>query len=104
MIICNAKCSIFDRCKDKIPQQVCIYDLGLPEEKDEDMGDIIEKITYQENNSFKIITLMDKNAHDFFNQKMRICLLGEPSIISQSKVIEMCRKFFQYGLEYGKQK
>ena len=47
---------------------------------------------------------MDKNAHDFFNQKMRICLLGEQSMISQGKVIEMCRKFFQYGLEYGKNK
>ena len=48
MIICNDKCSIFDRCKDKIPQQVCIYDLGLPEDKDKDkdMGDIIEKISY----------------------------------------------------------
>ena len=46
MIICNAKCSIFYRCRDKIPQQVCIYDLGLPEDKEEDMGDVIEKASY----------------------------------------------------------
>ena len=45
---------------------------------------------------------MDKNAHDFFNQKMRICLLGETSTIPQSKVIEMCRKFFEMGLKYNK--
>jgi hypothetical protein len=47
---------------------------------------------------------MDKDTQKYFNQKMRICLLGEPSVISQSKVIEMCRKFFELGLEYGKQK
>lgn len=60
MIICNANCSIFHRCRDKIPQQVCIYDLGLPEENEEDMGDIIDKATYYENNSLKSLHLWIK--------------------------------------------
>ena len=43
MIICNANCSIFNRCKDKIPQQVCIYDLGLQEEKEDDLEKMFEE-------------------------------------------------------------
>jgi hypothetical protein len=50
------------------------------------------------------MTLMDKDTQKFFNQKMRICLLGEDSTIPQSKVIEMCRKFFEMGLKYSKEK
>ena len=45
---------------------------------------------------------MDKDTQKYFNQKMRICLLGENTMISQNKVIEMCRKFFELGLEYNK--
>jgi hypothetical protein len=45
---------------------------------------------------------MDKDTQKFFNQKMRICLLGENTMISQNRVIEMCRKFFELGLEYDK--
>ena len=45
---------------------------------------------------------MDKDTQKFFNQKMSISLLGENSMIPQSKVVEMCRKFFQYGLDYKK--
>jgi hypothetical protein len=47
---------------------------------------------------------MDKETQMLFNQKMRICLLGESSMIPQNKVIEMCRKFFEMGLEYNKKK
>ena len=43
---------------------------------------------------------MEKKEQEFFNRKMSVLLLGEPSLMSQSKVIELCRKFFQYGLEY----
>jgi len=43
---------------------------------------------------------MDKNAQNFFNQKMRICLLGENSMVDQNKLIEMCRKFFELGMNY----
>lgn len=46
MIICNANCSIFNRCKDKIPQQVCIYDLGLQEEKEDDLEKMFEENIY----------------------------------------------------------
>lgn len=44
---------------------------------------------------------MDKDTQIFFKQKMRICLLGEDSMIPQNKVIEMCRKFFELGLRYS---
>lgn len=44
--------------------------------------------------------MMDKKAQELFRKKIRIALLGEPSFISQSKVIELCEKFFKYGLEY----
>jgi hypothetical protein len=45
---------------------------------------------------------MDKETQKHFNQKMRICLLGEPSMMTQSQVIELCKKFFVYGIEYNK--
>ena len=45
--------------------------------------------------------MMDKDAQEFFRKKIRISMLGEPSYISQSQVIELCKKFFQYGIEYG---
>jgi hypothetical protein len=48
------------------------------------------------------MTLMDKDTQLYFNKKMKICLLGENSMISQNKVIEMCRKFFELGLNYDK--
>ena len=47
---------------------------------------------------------MDKDTQKYFNQKMRICLLGETPMIPQNKVIEMCRKFFEMGMEYNKKK
>ena len=46
MIICNANCPIFHRCKEKIPQQVCQFDLGFPEDKDIDMAEILDNLTY----------------------------------------------------------
>lgn len=47
---------------------------------------------------------MTKEQQDFFNKKMRVMLLGELSLMSQTKVIELCRKFFQYGLDYDSKK
>jgi hypothetical protein len=46
--------------------------------------------------------MMDKEALEYFRKKIRISMLGEPSYISQAQVIELCKKFFQYGLEYNK--
>lgn len=45
---------------------------------------------------------MDKEALEYFRKKMRIELLGESSFMSQNKVVELCEKFFKYGLEYEK--
>ena len=45
---------------------------------------------------------MDTNKKELFHKKLRIALLGEPSMMSQNKVIELCEKFFNYGIEYGK--
>ena len=103
MVICKVSCPIYNTCKEREPHQRCIYDLGMFNgEEDKDDDDFVDKITYQENNSFKIMTLMDKDTQKFFNQKMRICLLGETSAIPQNKVIEMCRKFFELGIAYNK--
>lgn len=45
---------------------------------------------------------MEKNSQEYFRKKMRIALLGEPSMLSQNRVVELCEKFFKYGLEYNK--
>jgi hypothetical protein len=45
MIICNSKCSVYRTCKHKLPNQICLYDLGLPKEKDED-DDVLERLMY----------------------------------------------------------
>ncbi len=45
---------------------------------------------------------MDTNKKEYFRRKMRIALLGEPSMMSQNKVVELCEKFFNYGVEYNK--
>jgi hypothetical protein len=45
---------------------------------------------------------MDTNKKEYFRRKMRIALLGEPSMMSQNKVVELCEKFFNYGIEYDK--
>ena len=45
---------------------------------------------------------MDKNILEAFRKKIRIALLGEPSLISQHKVITLCEEFFKDGIEYGK--
>ena len=46
--------------------------------------------------------MMEKNAQEYFRKKMRIALLGEPSLMTQNKVVELCEKFFKIGIEYNK--
>lgn len=46
--------------------------------------------------------MMDADEKTYFRKKIRIALLGEPSMMSQNKVVELCEKFFNYGLEYNK--
>lgn len=46
--------------------------------------------------------MMDKETKDFLMKKIRIQLLGEPSLMTQSQVIELCKKFFVLGLDYKK--
>lgn len=46
--------------------------------------------------------MTDTNQKELFRRKLRIALLGEPSLMSQNKVVELCEKFFNYGVEYGK--
>lgn len=36
----------------------------------------------------------------FFEKKIRFILLGETNEISRTKVVDFCKKFFQFGLEY----
>jgi hypothetical protein len=44
----------------------------------------------------------DKEKQEYFRKKLRIALLGEPSYMTQMQVTELCKKFFQYSIEYGK--
>ena len=45
--------------------------------------------------------MMDKQQQEYFKKKLRLSLLGEPSLMSQLQVVELCKKFFEYGLEYN---
>ena len=44
----------------------------------------------------------DKEMQDYCRKKLRIALLGESSLMTQNQVSELCRKFFEYGIEYAK--
>lgn len=46
--------------------------------------------------------MVDKSTQEYFRKRIRIALLGEPSMMSQNKVVELCEKFFNYGVEYNK--
>lgn len=46
--------------------------------------------------------MVETNKKELFRKKLRIALLGEPSLMSQNKVVALCEKFFNYGIEYGK--
>ena len=46
--------------------------------------------------------MMDTNQKELFRKKLRIALLGEPSLMSRNRVVELCEKFFNYGIEYEK--
>ena len=44
----------------------------------------------------------DKKKQEYFRKKIRIALLGESSLMTHNQVTELCKKFFEYGIEYGK--
>jgi hypothetical protein len=46
--------------------------------------------------------MMDADEKTYFRKKIRIALLGEPSMMTQAQVTKLCEKFFDYGLEYEK--
>lgn len=58
------------------------------------------KITFFKKNI--IMVTKDKDMQDYFRKKLRIALLGEPSMMTQAQVTKLCEKFFDYGLEYEK--
>lgn len=43
----------------------------------------------------------DKDKHEYFRRKITIALLGESSLMTPSRVLELCKKFFEYGIEYA---
>ena len=49
-----------------------------------------------------MMTPKDKEMQDYFRKKLRIALLGESSVMTLNQVSELCRKFFEYGIEYAK--
>lgn len=44
----------------------------------------------------------DKEKQEYFRRKLTIALLGESSLMTQNKVSELCKRFFEYGIEYAK--
>lgn len=44
----------------------------------------------------------DKEKQEYFRRKLTIALLGESSLISQARVSELCKIFFECGIEYAK--
>lgn len=45
----------------------------------------------------------DKRKDEYFRKKLRIALLGESALMTQTQVIELCKKFFDYGITYAKE-
>ena len=46
----------------------------------------------------------DKEKQEFFRKKLRFAFLGASSLMTQNQVTELCKKFFEYGIEYAKSK
>lgn len=44
----------------------------------------------------------DKEKQEYFRKKITVALLGESSLMTQNRVSELCKKFFEYGIEYAK--
>lgn len=44
----------------------------------------------------------DKKKQEYFRRKLTVALLGEPSLMTPNRVSELCKKFFEYGIEYAK--
>jgi fibrillarin-like rRNA methylase len=47
-------------------------------------------------------TNKDKEKQEYIRKKLRIAFLGESSLMTQNRVSELCKKFFEYGIEYAK--
>ena len=47
---------------------------------------------------------IDKEKQEYIRRKLRIAFLGESSLMTQNRVAELCKKFFEYGIEYANNK
>jgi fibrillarin-like rRNA methylase len=43
----------------------------------------------------------DKDKQKYFRRKITVALLGESSLMTPNRVSELCKKFFEYGIEYA---
>jgi len=43
----------------------------------------------------------DKEKQEYFRRKLTVALLGESSLMTPNRVSELCKKFFEYGIEYA---
>lgn len=46
MIICNETCQLYYKCNCRNLRQRCIFDMGIPFDKEEDDDEFIDKMTY----------------------------------------------------------
>lgn len=49
-----------------------------------------------------IYRIMNKEERQYFNKKLRVEMLGVTSSVPQSKLIQLCEKFFLLGIDYQK--
>jgi hypothetical protein len=43
----------------------------------------------------------DKEKQEYLRKKITVALLGESSLMTLNRVSELCKKFFEYGIEYA---
>lgn len=46
----------------------------------------------------------DKEKQEYLRKKLTVAFLGESSLMTQNRVAELCKKFFEYGIEYANNK
>lgn len=47
------------------------------------------------------MAITDKEKQKYFHRKLTVALLGESSLMTPNRVSELCKKFFEYGIEYA---
>ena len=52
----------------------------------------------------KLELTTEKEKQEYFRKKLGLSLLGASPLMTQYQVTELCKKFFDYGIEYAEKK